>query len=183
MGVLDIIGILLFGFIASIGATALNGSAPTTILGMTLPRLDTQGVLTLVLVVLGVFDAEGGDRDQPQLGDRPPHRQDRGAQRHPPRPRASCAGGLEHAKRYSKAEFQYAITQASNWAFTGILNNVAGIVSESFLLILVAIAFFLVDPLTAVIALAFFGGVIVGMQFFIGRSLKRAGKTMLQTAW
>ncbi|HEU4808687.1 MAG TPA: ABC transporter ATP-binding protein, partial [Homoserinimonas sp.] len=78
-------------------------------------------------------------------------------------------------KRYSKAEFQYAITGASNWAFTGILNNVAAIITESFLLLVVAVAFFVVDPLTALFAIAYFGITVVGMQYFIGRSLKRAG--------
>src|SRR5262249_55866245 len=145
VGVLDVVGIVLFGFIASLGATELSGAAPTTILGVTLPRLDNAGLLTLVVIVLGVFVVKAvlaislswaiakliariEVRNAGLLTEN------------------LLRGSLDHAKRYSKAEFQYAITQASNWAFTGILNNVAGIVAESFLLVLVAIAFFLVDP-------------------------------------
>ncbi|MEO8261769.1 MAG: ABC transporter ATP-binding protein, partial [Pseudolysinimonas sp.] len=71
---------------------------------------------------------------------------------------------------------QYAITLSSNWAFTGILNNIANILSESFLLIIVAAAFVVVNPVAAVFAFLYFAAVMTLMQYFIGRSLKRAGE-------
>lgn len=175
IGILDVVGIVLVGLIASIGATQLTSSGrDTVLLGISIPRLDSTGLLLLVLGVLGVFvlkaalaillswsiarfistvEARNADRLIDYL----------------------LRGSLENAKRYSKAEFQYAITAGSNWAFTGILNNVAAIITESFLLLVVAIAFLVVDPIAALFALAYFGITVFGMQYFIGRSLKRAG--------
>ncbi|MBB5632669.1 ATP-binding cassette subfamily C protein [Cryobacterium mesophilum] len=175
IGILDVFGIILVGLIASIGATQLNpDGGDTVLLGFTIPRLDSTGLLILVSGVLAVFvvkavlaillswsiakfisrvEARNADRLIDYL----------------------LRGSLANAKRYSKAEFQYAITAGSNWAFTGILNNVAAIITESFLLLVVAIAFLVVDPIAALFALAYFGITVVGMQYFIGRSLKRAG--------
>jgi ATP-binding cassette subfamily C protein len=56
------------------------------------------------------------------------------------------------------------------------LNNLASLVTEGFLLLVVTATFFIVDPVAAVFALAYFGVVIVIIQVFIGRSLKRAGR-------
>lgn len=175
IGILDVLGILLVGLVASIGAAQLNPEGKQTeLLGFTVPRLDSSGLLVLVVSVLGVFIVKAVlaialswsiARFIASIEVRNAHRLTDYLLR----------GSLENAKRYSKAEFQYAITGASNWAFTGILNNVAAIITESFLLFVVAIAFFVVDPLSALFALTYFGVTVVGMQYFIGRSLKRAG--------
>lgn len=175
IGILDVLGIVLVGLVASIGATQLGpAGGTTTLLGFTIPQLDSTGVLILVLLVLGVFIVKAVlaiglswliSRFIAGIEVRNAHRLTEYLLR----------GSLENAKRYSKAQFQYAITGGSNWAFTGILNNVASIITESFLLFIVAVAFFVVDPLTALFAILYFGITVVGMQFFIARSLKRAG--------
>ncbi|MGV8970449.1 MAG: hypothetical protein ACOH1J_08365, partial [Microbacteriaceae bacterium] len=175
VGFLDIFGILLVGVVASLGVTQFNpGGAPSTLLGFELPALDGQGMLTLVVFTLAVFvvkaiiaislsraltrfiaSIEG--RNANELADH------------------LLRGSLERAKRLSKAEFQYAITESTMWSFTGVLNNVASIVSETFLLIIIAVAFFIVDPIVAVFAIVYFAAIVFGMQAFIGRMLKRAG--------
>lgn len=175
VGLLDVLGIVLVGLVASIGAAQLDPQGKRTeLLGFTIPRLDSSGLLLLVLVVLGVFIVKAVfaillswsiAQFISSIEVRNAHRLTEYLLR----------GSLRNAKRYSKAEFQYAITGASNWAFTGILNNVAAIITESFLLLVVAIAFFVVDPISALFALTYFGITVVGMQYFIGRSLKRAG--------
>ena len=76
----------------------------------------------------------------------------------------------------SKADFQFAITDSTKWTFTGLLNNVASIVVEGFLLLLVAAAFIVVDPVVALFALGYFAIIVVGMQAGIARILKRAGE-------
>ena len=56
---LDVFGILLIGFIASVAAQQLEPagteSTSTFVLGIEIPRLDTQELLYLVLFVLAVF--------------------------------------------------------------------------------------------------------------------------------
>lgn len=176
---LDVFGILLIGFIASVAAQQLEPSEGTTkpnsLLGVEIPRLDTQGLLVLVVFVLSVFVfkailaiflirvlsrtiATVEARNAREIAE------------------FLLRGSLSNAKKYSKAEFQYAITLSSNWAFTGILNNVANIISETFLLVIVAIAFVVINPVAALFAFLYFAGVMVLMQYFIGRSLKRAGE-------
>ena len=175
VGFLDIFGILLVGVVASLGVSQFTvGGAPSAILGFELPVLDEQGMLALVVFTLAVFvvkaiiaislsraltsfiaSIEG--RNANELADH------------------LLRGSLERAKRLSKAEFQYAITESTMWSFTGVLNNVASIVSESFLLIIIAVAFFVVDPIVAVFAIVYFAAIVFGMQAFIGRMLKRAG--------
>lgn len=176
---LDVFGILLIGFIASVAAQQLQpaGSSETNtfVLGIEIPRLDTQQLLYLVLFVLVVFVGKAALAIflVRVLSRSIAHVEARNAR--------SIAeyllrGSLGSAKKYSKAEFQYAITLSSNWAFTGILNNVANIMSETFLLIIVATAFIVINPVAALFAFVYFAGIMVMMQFFIGRSLKRAGE-------
>jgi len=176
---LDVFGILLIGFIASVAAQQLQpaGSTETNtfVLGIEIPRLDTQQLLYLVLFVLAVFVGKAALAIflVRVLSRSIAHVEARNAR--------SIAeyllrGSLGNAKKYSKAEFQYAITVSSNWAFTGILNNVANIMSETFLLLIVATAFIVINPVAALFAFVYFAGIMVMMQFFIGRSLKRAGE-------
>ena len=174
VGVLDVFGILLVGLVASLGVSQFGGSGASSMFGIQLPELDGQGMLWLVVFTLGVFlikavvaislsriltsfIARIEGRNANLLADH------------------LLRGSLERAKRLSKAEFQYAITESTMWSFTGVLNNVASIVSESFLLLIVAVVFFVVDPIVAVFAIVYFAGIVIGMQAFIGRMLKRAG--------
>lgn len=180
---LDVFGILLIGLIASVAAQQLEPEGtttePTVVLGFEIPRLDTQGLLLLVIFVLAVFIIKAviaitlvrvlsrfiavvEVRNARSIAD------------------FLLRGSLGNAKKFSKAEFQYAITVSSNWAFTGILNNVANIISETFLLVIIAIAFIAINPVAALFAFLYFAGVMVLMQYFIGRSLKKAGEDAAQ---
>ncbi len=176
-GLLDVLGIGLIGLIAGIGATQLgskSSSSTTTFLGITLPHFSSQQLLWLVVFVLFVFvlkaftaiflswrltsfvasiESESAALIAEHL----------------------LRGSLDFVKQYSKAEFQYAITGSTVYAFTGLLNNVAVMVSEGFLLLVVVASFFLINPIAAVFALVYFGIVIVIIQVVIGGSLKRSG--------
>ena len=57
-----------------------------------------------------------------------------------------------------------------------MLNNVANLISESFLLVVVAAAFVAINAVGPLFAFAYFALVIGLMQYFIGRSLKQAGR-------
>lgn len=177
---LDVLGIFLIGIVAAVAAQQLDPAAAEAnggmvILGLRLPVLDTSELFLLVVFVLGVFIVKATisillmrwlslfiagveARNAKAVAE------------------YLLRGSLASAKRFSKAELQYAITEGSNWAFTGILNNFANIVSESFLLIVIAAAFVVVNPVAALFAFGYFAIVMLSMQYFIGRSLKRAGE-------
>lgn len=177
VGILDVLGIFLVGVVASIGASKFGGGAegePTSILGFELPVLDESGMFLLVVITLAVFVVKAViaislSRVLTRFIARIEGRNANALADH------LLRGSLERAKRLSKAEFQYAITESTMWSFTGVLNNIASIVSESFLLVIVAAAFFIVDPIVAIVAIVYFAAIVFGMQGFIGRMLKRAG--------
>jgi len=176
VGVLDVIGIFFIGLIAAIAASQVGGSAigAAKILGFTIPTFTPVQLLWLVIIVLAVFVGKALASILLM----------RGLTRFIAGIEARSAielaeflllGSLENVRQHSRADLQYSITESMSWAFTGVLNNVANIASEGFLLFLLAVSFFVVSPLTALVVLAYFGLIIVGMQFFIGRTLKRAG--------
>jgi ATP-binding cassette subfamily C protein len=176
VGFLDVFGILLVGVVAALGATQFaDAGGPTVVFGVELPILDGQGLLLLVLFVLGVFVikaaiAIGLSRALTAFIARIEARNAAELSTH------LLTGSLAHVRRFSRNELQFALTESIKWTFTGLLNNVAGIVVEGFLLAIVAVAFFLVDPLVAVFALGYFALIVVGMQAGIARVLKRAGE-------
>jgi len=175
VGFLDVLGILLVGVVASLGTSQLqSGSGATVFFGITLPKLSDGGLLALVLFTLAIFIikaiiAISLTRSITSFVARIETRNANALANH------LLRGSLERAKRLSKAEFQYAITESTMWAFTGVLNNIASMASEGFLLLIVAAAFFVVNPIVALFAIAYFALVVLVMQAFIARMLKRAG--------
>jgi len=178
-GLLDVFGIALIGLIAGVAATQLDpgtGSArPVKLLGFTLPQLGPSGLLWLVVFVLVVFVIKAitavllvrgqaffvagvESRNAHKIVD------------------FLLTGSLASVKRYSKADVQFALTGSLTYAFTGLMNNVATLCSEGFLLLVVTLTFFLVNPVVAIFALIYFGLVLLAIQVFISRSLKRSGQ-------
>jgi ATP-binding cassette, subfamily B, bacterial PglK len=176
VGLLDVIGILLVGLIAALGAAQFAGAgAGSQFLGITLPHLEGTDLLWLVVVVLFVFVfkavvAISLSRGLTAFVARVESRNAKLLTAH------LLGGTLENVRRMSKADFQFAITDSTKWTFTGLLNNVASIVVEGFLLLLVAAAFIVVDPIVALFALGYFAVIVIGMQAGIARILKRAGE-------
>jgi len=177
-GFLDVFGIFLVGFIASVGATQLTSGgshSSTTILGIPIPVLSQTDLVLLIVFVLVVFVgkaflAVGLTRTMTSFLARVE------TQNAIDISELVLRGSLADMKSYSKAEFQYAITGSTTALFTGILNNVATLFSEGFLLVVVVAGFFIVNPIAAVFALGYFTIVIVAIQFFIGASIRRAGR-------
>jgi ATP-binding cassette subfamily C protein len=176
VGFLDVLGILLVGVVAALGATQfVSGGKGLTFLGFTLPDLDQTGLLWLVIFVLLVFviKAVVAIALSRLLTAFIARIEARNAQRLTAH---LLRGTLENVRRMSKADFQFALTESTKWTFTGVLNNVASIFVEGFLLLLVAAAFVVVDPVVALFALLYFAIIVIGMQAGIARILKRAGE-------
>lgn len=178
-GFLDVIGLALIGVIASVGTSQIDGQSaggkPITVAGVTLPFSGPYALLWLAIIVLIVFVGKSVlavylSRRLAFLIARVEARNSTDIAR------LLLYGSLDDSKKYSKAEYQFAITGSTTAAFTGLLNSFAIIVSEGFLLILISGAFFFVDAVAAIFALIYFAGVAVVIQLVIGRSLKRAGR-------
>jgi len=177
-GFLDVFGIFLVGYIASAGAAAVTdssgGGSTTTLLGIALPRLSQNDLILLIAFVLIVFVGKALlavllTRTMTSFLARIETKNAIDISE------LILRGSLDDMKRYSKAQFQYAVTSSTSALFTGILNNVATLFSEGFLLLVVVVGFFVVNPVAALFALAYFTVVIVAIQFIIGKSIKRAG--------
>ena len=181
-GLLDVAGIALIGLVASIAATQIGDSSePITVVGLTLPQLNAHGLLVLVMLVLAVFTVKGVSaslliRAQARFVARVEARNAARAIAY------LLSGSLDIAKQFSKAEFQFAVTRSMTFAFTGILNNIATFAAEGFLLLVITATFFVVDPVIAVFALGYFAVIILIIQLFISRSLKRAGREATEGA-
>lgn len=176
VGILDVFGIFLIGVVAALGVTQLAPDEELpSFLGFQLPELDAAGLFWLVVFVLAVFAIKAviAIALSRLLTAFIARIEARAAQRMAAR---LLGGGLENVRRMSKADFQFAITESTKWTFTGVLNNIASIFVEGFLLVLVAAAFIVVDPIVALFALAYFALIVIGMQAGIARILKRAGE-------
>lgn len=176
-GLLDVFGIVLIGFIASIAAAQLSstGDEPTTILGLEVPHLSTRDLFWLVVIVLAVFTVKAviAISLTHALASFVASVESRNAER---LSSFLLNARLDDVKKFSKADLQFAITGSMTYAFTGILNNIASLASEGFLLLVITATFFFVDPLAALFTLAYFAIIVLIIQVFIGRSLKRAGQ-------
>ena len=176
VGVLDVLGIMLVGVVAALGATQLSADDEGyRFFGFELPKLNPTQLLLLVVFVLFVFIfkavvAISLSRLLTSFVARVEARNTAALARH------LLDGTLEDARRLSKAEFQFVLTESTKWTFTGLLNNIASLFVEGFLLLLVAVAFFFVDPVVALFAILYFALVVIGMQAGIARILKRAGE-------
>jgi ATP-binding cassette subfamily C protein len=178
-GLLDVVGIVLIGLVTSIAALRVaNESGPShspTILGFTIPQVDNRGLLLLVVLVLAVFVVKaviailltrGLAYFVARVEARNSHELASFLLRE----------SLDSVKLYSKAEIQFALTGSTTYAFTGLLNNVATIASEGFLLVVIASTFFVVNAVIAMFTIVYFAAVVVIIQVFIGRSLRKAGR-------
>jgi ATP-binding cassette, subfamily B, bacterial PglK len=82
--------------------------------------------------------------------------------------------GLGEARRHSREEIYFAVQAGSPSAFNSLLNSIGTIVAEGLLYTLVICSFFVVDPVSALGAMVYFGLIAVVIQFFIGNKLQKA---------
>lgn len=176
-GVLDVCGIVLVGFLASIAATGIGagGSGSSKVLGIEIPQMDASGILVMTCAVLAIFVLKAviAIVITRALASHVARIESRNASLIATK---VLSGQLDELKQLPKADFQYAVTASTTYAFTGILYNVGTIITESVLLGVITITFFLVDPVAAIFTVIYLGLVVVLIHLFIGRSLKRAGR-------
>lgn len=172
-GLLDVFGIVLIGVLVAVAA-GQSSTAAVKILGFTLPALTDQQLVMLVLFVLLVFAlkafiAIGLSKVLTTFIARLE------SQNATKIARLVLNGSLSDIQQFSKAEVQWAVTGSTTFAFTGLLNSVATFATEGLLLLFVGATFIAVNPLAALVITVYFGGIIVIIQFVIGKSLTKAG--------
>ncbi len=176
LGLLDVVGIVLVGVLAGVAANGSNADgASVSIAGYTIPHLGSGGIVALVIAVLAVFILKAVAagvlvRAQAHFVARLETKNVGEVARY------LLGGTLSNLRRYSKAQFQFALTGSMTYAFTGLLNNVAAVVAEGFLVTVIAATFIVVSAPVAIFALVYFGGVVVLIQVVITRRLKRSAR-------
>jgi ATP-binding cassette subfamily C protein len=177
--VLDMVGILLVGLLTLVVASRLPGTSgqPSRIAGIELPAFDQAGIVWLAVVVLGIFVVKAvvALALSRLLTLQVAKIEWRNAERIT---RHVFAGPLDRLKGITQAELQYDVTESITYGFTGALNNLSIVVSESFLLLVLTLTLLVVDPVAAVFTLVYFALVVVLVQVFVGRTLKRAGRAV-----
>lgn len=179
--ILDMAGILLVGLLTIVAASSLADPSdePMRFAGFELPRFGDTEIIWLAVIVLAVFVVKalvalGLTRLLTRVVARIEWRNAERIAKY------MFAGPLDRLKGMPQADLQYALTGAITYGFTGALNNVSIVASESFLLIVLTATFFAVDPVAAIFTLIYFGLVVVVVQLFIGRTLKKAGRAVAQ---
>lgn len=173
-GFLDVAGIVLIGLLAGLAANNLDPSKPLVILGIPLPAVSQESLISLVVVVLAVFVFKAVvaiifgkaitvfvARVESQMA-------------------ATIAGylfsgSLSNLQRFSKGEVVWAVMGSTGFAFGGLLGSLSTFLSEGLLLILVVATFFLVDPMATLFVILYFTIIIGILQIAISRALKKSG--------
>lgn len=88
---------------------------------------------------------------------------------------------IETLRRNSREQIILISDRGVAAAFTGLLGSTATLIAEGFLFLLLLAVFTIVDPISTLAVLAFFGVLVVAMQFTIGRLLGRASSEMIET--
>lgn len=171
---LDVLGIILIGLLTGIAASNLEKSKPVFILGVELPKVSSQTILLLVLIVLLVFILKAiisiwlGKSIASFLA-RIESEKSKEISTY------IFSGDLTNLHRFTKGEIIWATMGSTTIAFSGLLTSLSTFISEGALLILVAITFFVIDPVASIFVFAYFLCIVIIIQFAIGNALKKAG--------
>jgi ATP-binding cassette subfamily C protein len=94
----------------------------------------------------------------------------------------SFSGDLGDIRKRSREEVMFSIQAGSPAAFNGLLNSVNSFITEATLFIVICLGFFLIDPITTLAAVAYFGIIAVVIQYFIGERMSVTGKIATEGA-
>lgn len=86
------------------------------------------------------------------------------------------SGSLGDLRRFSQADIQYAVNASTGAMYSGLLNNVANIIVESALMLMILATFVLVNPVAALLVSLYLVVVVTGIQWVIGEKLKQVGR-------
>lgn len=86
------------------------------------------------------------------------------------------SGSLTDMRKYSRGDIQFAANQSTTWMFSGLVGAASSVVAEISLMLMIAGAFFLVDPSAALVVTAYILLLVIIIQWILGDRLKRIGQ-------
>ncbi len=179
LSILDLVGIMAIGFIVTSTAIFLtSGSDPNRVVefaGFSIPAVNNQSLPWVGAGVLGLFLTKAVF--SVILTKR--------AAFFVAKVEASAAkaiaeisfgGDLANTRKRSREETMYAIQAGSPSAFNGLLNAANSFITEAMLFVIVCLGFALIDPVSTLAAILYFGLIAFVIQFFVGSLMNRAGE-------
>lgn len=173
-GLLDVLGLALIAIITGLAASSLSPDEPISIMGFELPSVSQETLLLLVIGVLLVFAFKAliaitiGKAIAVFLARVESQKATEVAS-------FLVSGNLSNLHRFSRGEIVWAAMGSTSSAFSGLLTNISIFVAEGTLLVLIAAAFFLADPIASIFVFVYFAGIVVMIQGLVSRASKRAG--------
>lgn len=178
LSILDVLGILAIGFVASSTAIFLTqGSSPNRVLkfaGFEIPAVTAQTLPIVAAAILATF----------LLKALLSIRVTKVAAFFVATVEARAAmviankvfgGDLTQARLRSRDEMSFAIQSGSPAAFNVLLNAASTVIAEASLFLVICLGFLLVDPFATIVAIAYFACIAILIQYFVGTLMARAG--------
>ena len=178
LSILDVLGILAIGFVASSTAIFLTqGSSPNRVLtfaGFEIPAVTAQTLPIVAAAILATF----------LLKALLSIRVTKAAAFFVATVEARAAmviankvfgGDLSQARLRSRDEMSFAIQSGSPAAFNVLLNAASTVIAEASLFLIICLGFLLVDAFATIVAIAYFACIAFLIQYFVGTLMARAG--------
>lgn len=83
---------------------------------------------------------------------------------------------LSEMRKYSLGDIQFAANQSTTWMYSGLVGAASAVVAEVALMLTIAGAFFLVNPVAALVVTAYILVLVAIIQWLLGRRLKQIGR-------
>ncbi len=171
----DLLGILAIGFLAtSIALFVTLGSDASRVIefgGLSIPAVTAQTLpfVAGLILALFIFKAVVSILLTRQLAYFLARVEARASRLVAER---AFGNGLEDAGRFSRDEVSFAVQTSSQAGFNTVLNSIGTIAAEGLLFLFVISSFLLIDPISALGALVYFGFVAGVIQFAIGTKMQ-----------
>jgi ATP-binding cassette, subfamily B, bacterial PglK len=178
--ILDLLGVIALGFVASVLTSAVTGGASRINLpGIGgLVRSTGQGQLTIVLVGILVLFVLKAAISIVLTGAIATVVASVEARASVDVARNVLGGSLEDARAHSREELFFASFAGTTAAFTAQLNALATLISEGFLFICLTLTFLVVDAASTILVAAYFCFIAFFIQMAVGRRLHLAATSV-----
>jgi ABC-type multidrug transport system fused ATPase/permease subunit len=86
--------------------------------------------------------------------------------------------GLERMRSISREELLYTTSNGASGAVSQVLSNIATVASEAFLFIGLLVTFFLIDPVSTLFTIVYFGLLALSIQKFVGSKMEGSSRSI-----
>lgn len=174
-GILDIAGIAAFGLLAALASSSFTGVVGASAFGIIFPEVTTTtlvyiaGFALLFFVLKSSISIWVTRKTAFYLSNLESRLSEQIA-------RGLFGKDLLTSQKYSRAEVSWILLDSSSHAFSGILLNFSSLISDGFLILLIATVFCVVNLSAAVASIAYLLFVVGLIQYWLHRRLIKAGE-------